>query len=155
MNPMIPIALALTLLQGPSTDPPRVSDAARLFSGSAVTRTNEALGTIARGTGWEVAVKTVDSLGGKTIRDEAVAAAKSANVHGLFFLFSKGDKAFYAVPSASASKTFTPEAIKKIYAAIEVAFKARKFDDGLDAAVAEIRKLAAASPATSDPVGVR
>src|SRR5947208_1745755 len=98
MYPMIPIALALTLLQGPSTDPPRVSDAARLFSGSAVARADEALGTIARGTGWEVAVKTVDSLGGKPVKDEAVAAAKAANVHGLFLLFSKGDKRFYTVP---------------------------------------------------------
>ena len=155
MNPMIPIALALTLLQGPSTDPPRVSDAARLFSGSAVTRANESLGAIARGTGWEVAVKTVDSLGGKSINDEAVAAAKAANIHGLFFLFSKGDKKFYAVPSSGAGKTFTPDAIKRIDAAITSAFKGGKFDDGLDAAVAEIRKLAVANPATSDPVGVR
>jgi uncharacterized membrane protein YgcG len=155
MNPMIPIALALTLLQGPSSDPPRVSDAARMFSGSAVTRANESLGAIARGTGWEVAVKTVDSLGGRPIKDEAVAAAKAANVHGLFFLFSRGDKKFYTVPATSATRTFTPDAIRTIDAAITSAFKAGKFDDGLDAAVAEIRKLAAASPATSDPVGVR
>src|SRR3954471_1481957 len=76
MNPLIPIALAWTLLQSPPSHAPRVADDARLFSESAVARANDSLGTIARATGWEVVIKTVDSLGGKPIKDETASLAK-------------------------------------------------------------------------------
>ncbi len=166
MTPMIPIALALAFLQGPTSHPPRVMDGAKMFSESAASRAAAALDDVGRETGWDVAVKTVPSLASKSVKDEAIAAAKAAKIHGLYLLFSKGDRKFHTVPSPSASQAFPREAIDTIDGAIAASFKAGKFDDGLEAAVAKIRALAAAHPAAghratanssvgASPVGVR
>jgi uncharacterized membrane protein YgcG len=153
MKWMIAIVVAL-VWQQPHAHPPRVTDAAKMFSPAAVTKGAASLDELARATGWDVAIKTVDSLDGKPIRDAAFDGVKATDIHGLFLLFSKGDKKFYAASSPDAAQAFSDGGIKGIDAAITSAFKAGRFDDGLDAAVGQIRTLAAATPVSDAPVGV-
>ncbi|GAC1469632.1 MAG: hypothetical protein NVSMB9_13630 [Isosphaeraceae bacterium] len=116
-----------------------VRDQAKMFSAGAVQKADETLEAIRGRTKWGVLIETVDSLGGKSPHDAAIANARKLQVHGLYVLIAKNDRKLYAEPSKSATKTFTPEKIRAIDDAITSAFKAKDFDKGLLDAVEAIR----------------
>ena len=70
----------------------------------------------------------------------ARANAAAMNIHGLYVLISKNDHKVWVEPSRSAENVFSKPKLKAITDSIVNSFKAKKFDQGLLDAVAEIQK---------------
>jgi uncharacterized membrane protein YgcG len=154
------LSLALAMIQAPFV----VTDDAKMFSEASVRKANESLVDIWRETRWEAAITTVDSLNGKSISDEAHRLAEESNVRGLFVLIAKKESKLFAVPSApklfvaptsEAKGPFTKEKSEAVIQAFMSNFKKKQYDQGLAAAVEEIRKIAVSNRTTQEAVGVR
>jgi uncharacterized membrane protein YgcG len=127
-----------------------VRDRAKMFSPDAVQKADRALQALQREERWQVLIETVDSLDGQNARDRAIADAKKQNLHGLIILISKTDHKLWVEPSRSAEVVFSKERTKAINELLNRSFKDGKFDEGLLAAVAEVRKDAGLTP---EPAG--
>ena len=123
-----------------------VRDTAKMFTPETIQKADKALLALQRETRWQVVVETVDSLDGQAIKDRAIADAKKEGLRGLIILISKRDHKVFAEPSPSAQAVFTKERSTALAQAIGNSFKEGKFDQGLLAAVAEVRKDAGVSP---------
>jgi uncharacterized membrane protein YgcG len=130
-----------------------VRDHARMFSPEAVREADEALEAIRRKTPWGVVIETVETLGGKPLREAAVDNARAAQVHGLYVLIAKKEHKIYAEPSESAAKVFTREKVRKLEDVVSADFKEKAFDKGLRDAVVALRDDVAETPsaAASNP----
>jgi uncharacterized membrane protein YgcG len=123
-----------------------VRDQAKMFSPEAVQKANQALQALQRETRWQVVVETVDSLDGQTARDRAIADAEKQGPRGLIILVSKNPHKIAVEPSHSTKVVFSKERAEAIAASLSRSFKEGKFDQGLLAAVAEVRKDAGVAP---------
>ncbi|MHC5539627.1 TPM domain-containing protein [Singulisphaera rosea] len=130
-----------------------VHDKAGLFSPDAIRRADEALRAIHRETRWQVAIDTVDSLEGRPIQEQAIANAAAIKIHGLYVLISKEPHRIWIEPSRSAEATFSKSKVDGVVQAFLGAFKARDFDRGLSEAIAEIRKSAEPTQASTGRAG--
>jgi uncharacterized membrane protein YgcG len=119
-----------------------VRDYAKMFSLDAVAKANQSLADVRRKTRWSAVIETVESLGGQTARDVAIANAKAIQVHGLYLLIAKQEHKLRAVPSQAARSVFTPEKIRAIDDAVATAFKMKEFDTGLGDATDQVRRAA-------------
>jgi uncharacterized membrane protein YgcG len=128
-----------------------VRDRAQMFSPGAVREADRALRALRREARWQVVVETVDSLEGQDARHRAIADAKEQDLHGLIILISKNDHKLRVVPSRSAEVVFSKERVEAISTLLERSFRDEKFDEGLLAAVAEIRRDAGLTP---EPAGI-
>jgi uncharacterized membrane protein YgcG len=117
-----------------------VRDNAKLLSDSETGLVNHALNAIRDRR--QVIIETVDSLGGKPVKDVAVSSAKALQVRGLYVLIARNDRKVHVEPADSARKDFPPERIRAITDAIVNAFKAaddpERYNKGLTDAVALI-----------------
>ncbi|WP_406700475.1 TPM domain-containing protein [Singulisphaera sp. Ch08] len=125
-----------------------VRDQAKLFSPEAVKEADSILEAVRRKTHWGTIIETVDTLGGKSLRDTAIEKARSAQVHGLYILIAKKEHKIYAQPSESAKKVFPSEKARSIENIMSAAFKKNEFDTGLHDAVVAIRQETASSAAS-------
>ena len=156
MTRKLPIGLALIALTWarpvPAGDDPRpVRDHARLFSPEAVRRADDALEAFRRDHGWQVIIETVESLGGRDVKEHAVADARAAQVRGLFVLIARDEHKVWAQPSRSAEQAFPRTRTEAISGAFIAAFKRKQYDQGLDDAVAAVRGAATPSPLPAAP----
>jgi uncharacterized membrane protein YgcG len=119
-----------------------VLDHAKLFDEAHKTHVDQALNTIRERL--HVVIETVESLGGKPVKEVALANAGALHVRGLYVLIAAKDRKVYVEPSESVRKDFPPERTKAITDAIVNAFKAQddpgRYDKGLTDAVALIGK---------------
>ncbi len=127
-----------------------VRDGAKLFTPEAVEKANQALRALEREARWQVVIETIHSLDGQTARDRAIADAKKADLHGLIVLVSQSDHKLWVAPSPSAELVFNKDRVKAITELLERSFKEKQFDQGLLAAVSEIRKDAGVAPEQAD-----
>ena len=119
-----------------------VHDGAKIFSADAVAKADGVLRAVQKEGRWQILVETRDGLGGKTLKDAAVAIGKERQVHGLVVLIDKAEKKFWVEPSRSAEKAF-PEAERgRVREALAKSFAKGDFDRGLLDAAAEIRNAA-------------
>ncbi len=155
---ILPIVLVLTLAAWPgasrSLAADGVLDEAKMFTPGAVDSANEALAAIGRASGWTVTIRTVDSVPGGDVAAFALSQARAANIRGLYLVISKADHKFFAQPSPRAKFAFNAEAIGRIKAVLDPAFRAKDYDKGLAAAIEEIRQIAVSSRAPTNRVGV-
>lgn len=142
-----------------------VRDRANLFSRGAVTEAHDQLRKVYDQTKLQVAIETVDSIGGKTVQDQATANARALKVHGLYVLLAKKEHKIAVEPSDQAKGTFTPARCEAIVQAFADGLRSNKADEGLARAVAAIvqnaggpatrqAKASLPKPSSADPTGV-
>lgn len=134
------VAAALAQAQAPA-DIPGVRDNARLFSPAAVEATSRLLREIQADSDgkWQVLIDTVETLGGKTAREVALANAEKAKIKGLAVVIAKKEKSVFVEPSRSAESAFPKAERQRVVDAFTRAFKKGDFDRGLTDAANELR----------------
>jgi uncharacterized membrane protein YgcG len=152
MSRMVPIGVVLVALAVAApgqaqTAGSRVRDRAGLFSPETVREVDRALQEVERESRWQAVVETVETLGGQTAPERALAAAKELKLRGVYVLIAKDEHKVQVEPSSLAARAFTQPKIEAIVEAVTAAFKTRQFDKGLRDAVALIRQDALAQPA--------
>lgn len=123
-----------------------VRDRAKMFTADSLAKADATLERIHKQNGWDIVVETVESLKGAKASDVALANAKALNIHGLYLLISKAEKAIQAEPSKTAKPSFTPEKIRQAEAAMTSAFRSGDNDKGLLDAVEDVRAAAESAP---------
>lgn len=152
MKRIIPIGLALAVMAGlapPARAQTGVTDDAKMFTDGAVWKADDELAGVARETGWQIVLQTINSLDGQLERDRAVSEARKLGIHGLYVLIARKEHKVWLQPSSSAQATFTRERIGSIRDALTSAFRRSEFDQGLLQAVEEISKDARLRPRRS------
>lgn len=147
MRRLLPVSLAFVAALGVSfasaqAQTSGVRDQAAMFSSETVQKVTRTLRDIERDSGLSVRVETVDSLGGQSVKERAVANVRRMDGRGLYILISKAEHKVEIEPTRAAMKAFPKEENQTLIKRIVDAFKAREFDRGLIAAVDEIQKRA-------------
>lgn len=131
-----------------------VRDQAGMFSSEAVQKANQTLQDVERGGRLRVLVETVESLGGQSPRERAIAKVRTMDGRGLYILLSRNDHKVEIEPTRSAMTLFSADENKRLVKVIVDAFKEREFDRGLIAVVDEIQKHAVPTGGVKDAAGM-
>ncbi|SIN95581.1 Uncharacterized membrane protein YgcG, contains a TPM-fold domain [Singulisphaera sp. GP187] len=152
MKRTIPTALAVVVVLGASAlglaqaqappDGPGIRDRAKMFSPQAVKKAEAVLRELESSEHSQVLIETEDTFGDRQPREVAIDNAKRANLRGLSIAISKKEHKLDIEPSESVRRIFTKGELELVKAAFTQSFRKGENDEGLLAAVAEIRRAA-------------
>jgi glc operon protein GlcG len=132
----------------------KVRDSAKLFEPAAITAAQQELERIERETYVATIIETVETVGSRTIEEQAHREAERSGIHGIYALIAKKERAIEVLVSRGYQGALTPPRQEAIRAAFIDAFRRGVFDDGLKQGVAAIgAALAAAERAGELPLG--
>ncbi len=137
----------------------RVDDQGHLFSPGAVAAAEKSISAIQEKTGWEILVKTIDSVSGddkqKAMEATAQPALSRDGAQRLLIVISKADGRVLIRTSPEATKTFDKARLDQIHAWITTALQGKSPDSALIGALSMARFQAMDAPATPPIVGMR